>query len=196
MQASEKKFDWMKYSLARINIIAQGRGGCGDVLPAVDDEVIIRFRESLSGQLDQDDRLMLGIYDSLKDCQEGTLGAAMWRYYRSTGHTPVDEQGTFPVRYIMLHDAHHVLINASTDDQGELDVLAFECGMSNQQNPIAAITPLLAQMQAFSSVVNIPSIAKWWGVGCKCPVNLLDTWDISRDINKDLATLKIQWDLL
>jgi hypothetical protein len=183
-------FDWTKYSLARINLVAQGRGGCPSVLPQVDEETLIRFREALKGNLNEDDRQMLELYDSLSSFDNGTFGAALRKYYSETGHSPVDAQGTFPVRYIMIHDAHHVLIGADTDEQGELDVLAFECGLTNGGQSAQSIIPLISQTKAFGGDFEAPRIGKYWEMGCRIRQPLLDTWDLGSYLGYPLPVLR------
>jgi hypothetical protein len=184
-----KDFNWADYSLARINLVASGRGNCGEILPKATDETIIKFRESLAGCLDEDDRQMLGIYDKLVDCPVNTLGFEMRNYYKNNGHSPIEPTGTFPVRYIMIHDAHHVLINASTSEQGELNVLAFECGMIKHGSSSESIIPLLAQAKAFPDC-DIVEIAKYWEMGCNAKFGLLEQWDLAQWIDKPVQEIK------
>jgi hypothetical protein len=170
-------FDWTQYSLARINLVASGRGNCGDILPKSDDETIKLFRESLKGRLTDDDKEMLSIYDELEQCCENTLGFELLNYYRTEGHTPVDPKGTFPVRYIMIHDAHHVLLNAATSDQGELNVLAFECGANQKGQKAESLIPVMAQSRVFPEC-DLLQVAKHWEIGCNAMSGLLETFDL------------------
>lgn len=187
-------FDWTQYSLARINLVAAGRGNCGNILPKSDDATIVRFRQALSGRLTQDDQALLSVYDCLKDCAPGTLGASMALYYRTQGHSPVEPSGTFPVRYIMIHDAHHVLINASTDDQGELNVLAFECGMIQRGQKAESLIPVLAQAKAFPDC-DIPQMAQYWELGCNAKPGLLETFELGHWIDHPLSAVQSAFNL-
>lgn len=187
-------FDWTQYSLARINLVAAGRGNCGDVLPKCDDETIQRFRNALKGRLTEDDKKFLEIYDGLPACEAGTLGHGLCQYYVESGHNPVDPQGTFPVRYIMIHDAHHVLLNADTDDQGELNVLAFECGANQHGQKAESIIPVIAQARAFPHC-DIPRLAQYWEMGCKAEPGLLETFDLRRWIKKPLPEVRQKYNI-
>lgn len=187
-------FDWTQYSLARINLVAAGRGNCGDILPKSDDLTIARFREALAGKLNEDDKKLLSVYDLLGDCADGTLGSAMRQYYKTQGHSPIEPSGTFPVRYIMIHDAHHVLISADTSDQGELDVLAFECGMIQGGQKAESLIPVLAQARAFPDC-DIPRIAQHWELGCSAKPGLLETFELGDWIDRPLAEVQEAFNL-
>lgn len=187
-------FDWTQYSLARINLVASGRGNCGDVLPRCDDETILRFRNALKGKLTADDRSLLGIFDVLADCAPGSLGHGLCQYYKAEGHTPVDPQGTFPVRYIMIHDAHHVLLGVGTSDQEELNVLAFECGANQHGQKAESLIPVLAQSRAFTNC-NIPEVAKFWEIGCMAKPGLLETFDLGKWLNYPIAEIKEEYNI-
>lgn len=187
-----KDFNWTEYSLARINLVASNRGNCSNVLPKSNDATLQAFREALKGNLTEDDRLLLEVYDRLSACQGGTLGAELWRYYQENSHTPVSPQGTFPVRYIMIHDAHHVLLNTKTDDQGELNVLAFECGMISGGQKSESLIPVLSQTRAFPDC-DIPQMARFWECGCKARPGLLETWDLSSAIDRPIEEIKYEY---
>lgn len=189
-----ENFDWTQYSLARINLVAEGRGNCGNILPKCDDGTIQRFREALAGRLTEDDQLMLGIYDRLAHCQQGTLGHGMAKYYRERSHSPIEPTGTFPVRYIMIHDAHHVLIEADTDEQGELNVLAFECGMIGCGQKAESLIPVLAQARVFEDC-DILQIARYWELGCKTKPGLLETFDLFNAIKLSIEQIKNDYNI-
>lgn len=206
---------WQDYTLARIALIAHGTGGCNTVLPKPSSQALIEFRAALEGRREFDDLRFFDLREQVIRgyYPEGTLGDALRLYYLANGIGELDGTDIFPLRYIFLHDAHHALLGCNTDEQGELNVLAYECGQIDQGRTVAAIMPLLAQVLAFSDWLKstvgtveelkagkVPPLehplrlcAEYWQMGTESQVNLLDGWDVAVDLPRPLDELRQQY---
>lgn len=124
-----------------------------------------------------------------------TLGYALKEYYAKYPFPELGKEGAFPAKYIMIHDAHHILLGVEPDEQGELDIVAFEGAMVNS-NSVDGIIPLLAQLKAFGMTkFDINRIAYAWELGANVNGDLLENWDIMSDMNTNLNILRYQYNL-
>ena len=183
-----ESFNWTKYNLVRVARIAKGNTSCTALLDALDpetiDPVIEAFRNALDGNLDEDNDYFHTLSVGLKDHPVGSLGRCLQEHYCEWGFPKNGEKFEFPARYIFLHDAHHVLLGSGADYQGEMEVVAFEgalCGKTGE-----ALMPILTQLWGFSDCPDyrpdFVKICKAWQFGAEVKGDLLETWEIERDL--------------
>lgn len=195
--------DWTQYNLVRIARIAGGNSSCAlllDKLPKENiDPAIEAFRQKLENQLSSDNDYFYGLSHSLESYPNGSLGNALYQHYMQYGHSfPGSKESEFPSRYIFLHDAHHVLLGVGTDYQGEMDVVAFEgalCGRTAE-----ALMPILTQLWGFSEckqfTPDFVSICRAWQIGSGVKGDLLEQWDIEKDLPIQVNDLQKQYSIL
>ena len=68
-------------------------------------------------------------YQALEDLDEGTLGNSFFHFYRDRAFPLPGEQGGFSELFVS-HDMTHVLSGYNTDMDGEMNIAAFQAGMS------------------------------------------------------------------
>lgn len=129
-----------------------------------------------------------------KEYPVNSLGQALQRFYAASPFPALGTQDAFPAKYILIHDAHHILLGCSPDQQGEIDVCAFECGLQRGN-----IVPLLAQIKAFEYDFDITQTAKAYSLGLSVKAEqeypLLENWDILSDMSSDLDQLRENYGL-
>ncbi|MFQ3637877.1 MAG: hypothetical protein SNJ57_18795 [Cyanobacteriota bacterium] len=189
------KSEWARYNMVRIYLVAKDLPGCArliDKLPSCEiDPVIEEFRASLERNLEQDNRDVYELVQSIDQCEPETLGKCLSAHYRKTKlPNPASTDSVFPIRYIFLHDAHHVLLGSDVTPQGELEVIAFEGGLIGSDRA-DALMPLLTQLMAFQGCdIDYVRIARAWEIGCKTSKDLLEFWQIENDLNQSVERLR------
>lgn len=135
--------------------------------------------------------------DALMTCLPGTLGYALWTYYLANPTLPFpgDPTSLFPPKYLALHDSHHVLLGAKTNESGEIYVTAFESGLMSRQD--AKILTLLAQIQVLLEhkgikLFNAAIAQQAFLVGSKTSIELLDSFDPWEHLSVSLIELRQQ----
>lgn len=195
-------FNWTKFSLVRVYLVAAGRGNCGDVLAQMEtgqlDSVLQEFRDSLEQNFSEDNRRIIELSRTLDTYPEGSLADELSKFYHDAPFPKVGEPNSFPARYIFLHDAHHILLDSDTSEQGELEVIAFEGGLIGSDS-VEGILPVLAQVFAFAGApdlnISIPRIAKAWEIGCKARTGLLENWDIYQDLALSVEDVRSKYNV-
>jgi len=71
-------------------------------------------------------------YQALEHYEEGTLGRTFFVFYRERGFPLPGEKGGFSELFVS-HDLTHVLSGFNTDMDGEVNVAAFQAGMSRSE---------------------------------------------------------------
>jgi len=99
----------------------------------------------------------------------GSLGKLLYQHYLNYPSIPhPNDKNGFPARYILAHDLHHLLIDSSPNDQGEAEVMAFECGLLASRKSELSILPFISQLlESFSHKkdLNFIKIASMFDVG-------------------------------
>lgn len=196
------KASWKDYSLARMNLIAGNVAGCKTSLPKPSDQAIKEFRDHLERRMDLDNLRFFDLRERViaNEFPPGSLGDAMRVHYEKNGIGRNDGTDVFPLRYIFLHDAHHALLGLPTTNQGELNVIAFECAAIDQGRSVASLMPVVAQVLAFSDWIKescltlekegnqdpafhpLRVMAEYWQIGATIEADLLETWDVEKDL--------------
>lgn len=129
----------------------------------------------------QSESLTAGRKSALANCLAGSFGYCLNTYYLGNPGLPFpgSVDSLFPEDYLSLHDSHHVLVGATTQESGEVYVTAFECGLMSQE---ARILPVLAQIQVLLEHKGIDlfdaAIAfNAFEIGRKTNRSLLDRFD-------------------
>lgn len=195
-----EKFNWTKFNMVRVYLVAQDKGNCENLireLPKQEiDPILKEFRDSLEGNLSEDNRKISSLIETLDQYNKDSLGGHLFQFYLDSQFPKIGKEGAFPARYIVLHDAHHLLINSGTDEQGELETIAFEGGLTGS-NKADSILPVFAQVAAFSQMsgINFPRIARAWEIGANAEDGLLENWDISIDLPSNLNDIRKKYNI-
>ncbi|MEM8606583.1 MAG: hypothetical protein AAGF92_05735 [Myxococcota bacterium] len=75
------------------------------------------------------DPVVAARYQALEKLEEGTLGRGFFHFYRDRDFPLPGEKGGFSELFVS-HDMTHVLAGFNTDMDGEMNVAAFQAGMS------------------------------------------------------------------
>lgn len=196
------KLDWTRYNLIRINKLASGDKSCPkliDELPIKEiNPILQKWKEDLSNRLSDDNIAITSIVNQLEYYPTNSLGNLIYLYYLNN-KVPFagSAESEFPARYIFLHDAHHVLINQPVNHHGEMNVVAFEgalCGRNAE-----SLMPILTQMWAFSACENYEpdfvSICHFWQIGTLVKGDLIETWEIEKDLELDIQAVKNKYNI-
>ncbi len=84
-------------------------------------------------------------YRSLEGYSEGTLGKALFTFYRENGFSFPGEKRGVP-EGVLTHDLSHILAGYGTDLRGEAMTIAFQAGY-RRENPFGILVFLLVQLQ-------------------------------------------------
>lgn len=202
MSETIPKTTWDLFNLVRIGKVQQREGricpfltSALDALPVdtkVKINVINEFYLAETGLTSIDNQPYLEALN--REYPKHSLGWELQKFYALHPFPPIGTAGAFPAKYIMIHDAHHILMGFSPDQQGEIDVCAFECGLQRGN-----IIPLLAQIKAFEYDFNIVQTGIAYTKGLKAKPEqeypLLEQWDILSDLDKTLEVLREEYSL-
>lgn len=201
-------YDWADYSLARINLIAKGIPDCVPraIMPPPTSETDRAFRDALAGAVTEDDLYFLDLYNTLGEHPAGSLGWFLNNFYRDNhleSEHLIGTQGKFPIRYILLHDAHHALLDQlDTSEIAEINVMAFECGQlkSGTGHDVMPLTALVMAyhdtLKEIEDKVPLSDAAEWWAAGFNAHTQILDTWDIAADLPLPVAAVREKYGIV
>ena len=195
-----EKFNWTKFSMVRVYLVAAGRGNCElliEQLPRTElDPILQEFRDSLEQNFSEDNRRIVELAQTLSSYPSGTLGFELNTFYQRSPFPRLGEPDAFPARYIFLHDAHHVLLNCDTSEQGELEVIAFEGGLIGC-NTAEGILPVFSQVAAFAGMpgIDFVRIARAWEIGANARAGLLENWNIEPDLGRNLEAVRQRYNV-
>lgn len=129
-------------------------------------------------------------------CPDGSLGSALHNYYENSGIPPISANPFFPKKYIQVHDAHHVLLGAAADPEGELQIISFESGMLQRCKPplllLDQLEILLKDQSTAGGSVNLftsANLCKAWEAGAAAEP-LLDDWDFEAELHLPLNEVR------
>jgi len=130
-------------------------------------------------------------------CPLGSLGSALHNFYENSGVPPIASNPFFPKAYIQVHDAHHVLLGAASDPEGELHVIAFESGMLQRGKPplllIDQLEILLKSRRPEEggpvSIFASADLCRAWESGAAAD-QLLDDWDLRAELQLPLDEVR------
>lgn len=123
-----------------------------------------------------------------------SLGKILYEHYSSNPLIPQpNDKNGFPARYILAHDLHHILIGSSVDDQGEAEVMAFECGLLAKKKSELCILPFISQLLESLShqpELNFIKIASLFDIGLRVEGDLFESWEFETDLVWSLETIR------
>jgi len=163
-------------------------------LPTKSDTIkaLHEFTMGLTGGNEIDVNTLISLpYDS--------LGKILYEHYLSNPLIPhPNDKNGFPARYILVHDLHHILIGSSVDDQGEAEVMAFECGLLAQKKSELCILPFISQLlESFSHQrdLNFIKIASSFDIGLKVKGDLFESWEFETELCLSLETVRKKYSI-
>ncbi|WP_437768781.1 hypothetical protein WMF27_11665 [Sorangium sp. So ce281] len=141
-------------------------------------------------------------YRSLEAYREGTLGKALFTFYRENGFSFPGEKRGVP-EGVLTHDLSHILAGYGTDLRGEAMTIAFQAGY-RREDPFGILVFLLVQLQqGIQLTVLAPSqqgmlatpgladeLVRSFVRGTKMSIDLMDDWDFWSDMAVDLDELR------
>lgn len=148
------------------------------------------------------DRRLLARYEGLGARPEGTLGHALYRFYRDNGFALPGEPKSFPEGW-SRHEVYHVVSGYSPTDQGEMLNAAFSAG-NTEVLCMDLLMLTLLQFQAGFRVMPGPVLkgelrpdAFFRAVarGATMRVDLLDGWDLWTAVDLPLEQARRQWEV-
>ena len=128
-----------------------------------------------------------------------SLGKSLYQHYliHPSLPRPNDSNG-FPARYILVHDLHHILIASNAEDQGEAEVMAFECGLLAQNKSELCILPFISQLLESSSYdnhLNFLKIAQMFDIGLRAKGNLFESWPFENDLLLSIEEVRKKYNI-
>ncbi|MGK3995506.1 hypothetical protein [Sorangium sp. So ce1024] len=147
-------------------------------------------------------------YRSLEGYREGTLGKALFTFYRENGFSFPGEKRGVP-EGVLTHDLSHILAGYGTDLVGEAMTIAFQAGY-RRENPFGILVFLLVQLQqgvqltvlapAQQGMLATPGLAddlvRSFVRGTKMSIDLMDDWDFWSVMEVDLEELRRRYRVL
>ncbi len=143
-------------------------------------------------------------YVALGDLPEGTMGRALFDFYRAHGFPLPGEKHGGPEK-IILHDMVHVLSGYSTAPEGEFQVAAFSAGFRREQS-LSILLFVLCQFDAGVRIAPVPGAGAQVGLldpdrffaalvrGSKMTVDVFaDDWDFWAAAKRPLAELRAEY---
>ncbi|WP_437783737.1 AraC family transcriptional regulator ligand-binding domain-containing protein [Sorangium sp. So ce1097] len=147
-------------------------------------------------------------YRSLEGYREGTLGKALFTFYRENGFSFPGERRGVP-EGVLTHDLSHILAGYGTDLHGEAMTIAFQAGY-RRENPFGILVFLLVQLQqgvqltvlapAQQGMLATPGLAddlvRSFVRGTKMNTDLMDDWDFWSVMAVDVEELRRRYGVL
>lgn len=203
-QTLNPQTQWHLFNLVRIGKVEESNGRIcpfltssldklsDDVLSKI--SVINEFYEAEEGRITETNQKYVDILPKLSSYPVDSLGHELYKLYQRSLFPEIGKVGAFPAKYIMIHDAHHLLINVEANLQGEIDVCAFEGGLAGG-NAVNHLLPLLAQIKAFEYDFDINRVATAWEIGCNAKPGLLEDWDILSNLQLPLEAIRNEYNI-
>ncbi|WP_438000751.1 hypothetical protein WMF26_13935 [Sorangium sp. So ce185] len=147
-------------------------------------------------------------YRALEGYPEGTLGKALFTFYRENGFSFPGEKRGVP-EGVLTHDLSHILAGYGTDLRSEALTIAFQAGY-RRENPFGILVFLLVQLQqGITLTVLAPSqqgmlatpgladdLVRSFVRGTKMNIDLMDDWDFWSVMDVDVEELRRRYGVL
>jgi hypothetical protein len=200
----EDRLRWLKFDFRRRGLVGQAiqRAYAEDGLSGAIGTIL-----EIAGH--HEDRALAARFDALAELPGGTLGRALWEFYREHGFTlPGRPKGT-PMPLIS-HDASHVLAGHGTDVLGEVRTLAFQSGY-RRESPMmllflmlyvvqlgvdmVALAPGVGSLRGFlDDPAALEEVFKAYARGAAMTVDLMDPgWDMWAAFERPLTELRASY---
>lgn len=142
-------------------------------------------------------------YHALEAYPEGTLGKALWRFYKENNFQFPGEKHGAP-EALLVHDLSHILAGYGTDLHGEGLVLGFQAGYRRQE-PFSVLVFLLlsaqhgVRMTKFADPQRgyyddkpgaIDEVVRAFARGARMTVDLGDRWDFWAVMDRQVEDLR------
>lgn len=137
--------------------------------------------------------------NTLKIYPLDSLGKILYEHYLNHPSIPrPNDKNGFPARYILVHDLHHLLIGSNVDDQGEAEVMAFECGLLAQKKSKLCLLPFISQLLESSfhqDNLNFIKMAQMFDSGLKVKGDLFESWQFELDLLSSIETIRGKYNI-
>ena len=132
---------------------------------------------------------------------EGTLGHTFFLFYRDRGFPLPGEKGGFSELFVS-HDLTHVLSGFNTDMDGEVNIAAFQAGMSRTEYGWEMLMEMILDYHLglhFTTAGFVEpgrghfhpeEVLKGYERGLGCSVDLIADWDYWAVMDQPLAALR------
>lgn len=191
---SERRLAMLRFDVLRHMYIGEGMGQIWH------DEGVQGLLATMGGMLGLAERAALAErFRGLGELPEGTVGRALFEFYRSQGFALPGEKYGGPEK-MALHDLVHVLSGYGTDPAGEFEVAAFTAGFRREQS----FTILLFVLCQFDLGIRIAPVDAPAQIGLLDPdrllaaltrgarmtVDIFDDWDFWAHAGRPLDELR------
>jgi hypothetical protein len=164
------------------------------------------FKSMATAAIFGEDRAVAEKYRALEQYPEGTLGRALFDYWKVNGFGIPGERGSMPERGI-FHDVGHLLSGYGVDPHGEIRQGAFQAGFVRndgfgvllfailQFHLGVRITPVAKSERGYFDPKDVLRAAHR---GASCRVDLSDPqqWDFWQDAGEQIADLRARYGIL
>ncbi|WP_437561652.1 hypothetical protein [Sorangium sp. So ce542] len=147
-------------------------------------------------------------YRALEGYPEGTLGKALFTFYRENGFSFPGEKRGVP-EGVLTHDLSHILAGYGTDLRSEALTIAFQAGY-RRENPFGILVFLLVQLQqgikltvlapSHQGMLAAPGLAddlvRSFVRGTKMNIDLMDDWDFWSVMDVGVEELRRRYGVL
>ncbi len=134
------------------------------------------------------DRDVAARYQALEGYDEGTLGKCFFEFYRDRAFPLPGEKGGFSELFVS-HDLTHILAGFNTDMDGEVNVAAFQSGMSQSEYGWEMLMEMILDYHQglhFTTAGLVEpgrghfhpdDVLHGYERGLRCKVDLISDWD-------------------
>jgi ubiquinone biosynthesis protein Coq4 len=170
------------------------------------DHKLATFKSMATAAILGEDRALADKYRALAQYPEGTLGRALFDYWKVNGFGVPGEKGSMPERGI-FHDVGHLLSGYGVDPRGEIRQGAFQAGFVRtdgfafllfailQFHLGVRITPIAKSERGYFDPKDVLRAAHR---GASCRVDLSDPqqWDFWAVADQPIADLRARYGIL
>lgn len=140
-------------------------------------------------------------YQSLEHYEEGTLGRSFFDFYRDRGFGLPGEKGGFSELFVS-HDLTHILSGFNTDMDGEVNIAAFQAGMSRSEYGWEMLLEMILDyhqglhfttaglVEAGRGHFHPDEVLRGYERGCRCNTDLISDWDYWSVMREPVAGLR------
>ncbi|MEM7433836.1 MAG: hypothetical protein AAF436_01700 [Myxococcota bacterium] len=145
-------------------------------------------------------------YQALERCDEGTLGRAFFHFYRDRAFPLPGEKGGFSELFVS-HDMTHVLSGFNTDMDGEMNIAAFQAGMSRTEYGWEMLMEIILDyhlgLKFTTAGLVEPGVGHFhpdaalrgYERGLRCNVDLIADWDYWAVVDVPVSELRERYNI-
>lgn len=147
-----------------------------------------------------------GRYQALEQLDEGTLGWCFFHFYRDRGFPLPGEKGGFSELFVS-HDMTHVLSGFNTDMDGEMNIAAFQAGMSRSEYGWEMLMEIILDyhlgLKFTTAGLVEPGLGHFhpdaalagYERGLRCNIDLIADWDYWSVVDKPVDELRERYNI-